>query len=201
MLRRRVLRCRSAAAATAGEGGAGSKAVWDAGTLPQLGCSGVQSVVCCHTACKSSALAQEDDAEGQQVVATKECNVAVGAKYCESLMFSCEVPACLGLRLEGLAPQSDAVHVHELCAVVRLARPGVRLQVQNRYQVHNPDAARPARRIYVGGLPPDTVDVRAGTGVSLCLAVTGKLQVAVPLLQQFAHEQSLGIWQVLIEKC
>ena len=34
------------------------------------------------------------------------------------------------------------------------------LQVQARYQQHNPDAARPARRIYVGGLPPDTVDVR-----------------------------------------
>ena len=34
------------------------------------------------------------------------------------------------------------------------------VQVQARYQLHNPDAARPARRIYVGGLPPDTVDVR-----------------------------------------
>ena len=48
------------------------------------------------------------------------------------------------------------------------ARTGPRVQVQNRYQVHNPDAARPARRIYVGGLPPDTVDVRAGTGAKLC---------------------------------
>ena len=33
-------------------------------------------------------------------------------------------------------------------------------QIQARYQMFNPDAARPARRIYVGGLPPDTEDVR-----------------------------------------
>lgn len=33
-------------------------------------------------------------------------------------------------------------------------------QIQARYQMFNPDAARPARRIYVGGLPPDTADVR-----------------------------------------
>ena len=31
--------------------------------------------------------------------------------------------------------------------------------VQARYQMFNPDAARPARRIYVGGLPQDTKDV------------------------------------------
>ena len=34
-------------------------------------------------------------------------------------------------------------------------------QIQARYQMFNPDAARPARRIYVGGLPPDTEDVRS----------------------------------------
>lgn len=33
-------------------------------------------------------------------------------------------------------------------------------QIQARYQMFNPDAARPARRIYVGGLPPSTQDVR-----------------------------------------
>ena len=32
-------------------------------------------------------------------------------------------------------------------------------QIQARYQMFNPDAARPARRIYVGGLPPETTDV------------------------------------------
>lgn len=35
--------------------------------------------------------------------------------------------------------------------------------MQARYQMFNPDAARPARRIYVGGLPPDTEDVRLPT--------------------------------------
>ena len=33
-------------------------------------------------------------------------------------------------------------------------------QIQARYQMFNPDAARPARRIYVGGLPANTEDVR-----------------------------------------
>ena len=32
-------------------------------------------------------------------------------------------------------------------------------QIQARYQLFNPDAARPARRIYVGGLSPETTDV------------------------------------------
>ena len=32
-------------------------------------------------------------------------------------------------------------------------------QIQARYQMFNPDAARPARRIYVGGLPPDSEEV------------------------------------------
>ncbi len=32
-------------------------------------------------------------------------------------------------------------------------------QIQARYQLFNPDAARPARRIYVGGLSTDTSDV------------------------------------------
>ena len=32
-------------------------------------------------------------------------------------------------------------------------------QIQARYQLFNPDAARPARRIYVGGLNQDTTDV------------------------------------------
>lgn len=36
-------------------------------------------------------------------------------------------------------------------------------QLQARYQMFNPDAARPARRIYVGGLPPDTADVSNST--------------------------------------
>ncbi len=33
-------------------------------------------------------------------------------------------------------------------------------QIQARYQMFNPDAARPARRIYIGGLPLETTDVR-----------------------------------------
>jgi hypothetical protein len=45
-------------------------------------------------------------------------------------------------------------------------------QLQARYQMFNPDAARPARRIYVGGLPPDTADVRS---LGVCLPCTGKM--------------------------
>ena len=44
-------------------------------------------------------------------------------------------------------------------------------QIQARYQMFNPDAARPARRIYVGGLPASTEDVRSPVlGVSAACA-------------------------------
>ena len=33
------------------------------------------------------------------------------------------------------------------------------LQMQSRYNAFNPDAIRPARRVYVGGLPPTATDV------------------------------------------
>ena len=44
-------------------------------------------------------------------------------------------------------------------------------QIQARYQMFNPDAARPARRIYVGGLPPDPADVRVADWMFLLSAL------------------------------
>lgn len=33
--------------------------------------------------------------------------------------------------------------------------------IQARYQMFSPEVIRPSKRIYVGGLPPNTLDVRA----------------------------------------
>ena len=58
------------------------------------------------------------------------------------------------------------------CSILQAVTAVCIAQVQARYQLHNPDAARPARRIYVGGLPPDTVDVRGSTLMFCCDAST-----------------------------
>ncbi len=42
-------------------------------------------------------------------------------------------------------------------------------QVQARYQMFNPEAIRPARRIYVGGLPNGTTEARTACAVLLTL--------------------------------
>ena len=65
-----------------------------------------------------------------------------------------------------LMGQADCAVTESLFSSILQVSTSVRAaQVQARYQLHNPDAARPARRIYVGGLPPDTVDVRGSTWV------------------------------------
>ena len=56
-------------------------------------------------------------------------------------------------------------------------------QIQARYQMFNPDAARPARRIYVGGLPPNTADVRPRPHACLpCIAATCPAVIPKPPL-------------------
>ncbi|KAK9901213.1 hypothetical protein WJX75_000532 [Coccomyxa subellipsoidea] len=46
-------------------------------------------------------------------------------------------------------------------------------QIQARYQMFNPDAARPARRIYVGGLPPETTDADLRQYINELMVSTG----------------------------
>ena len=55
--------------------------------------------------------------------------------------------------------RSKDAHIAKMAGTLAHYR-GWASQIQARYQMFNPDAARPARRIYVGGLPPDTEDVR-----------------------------------------
>lgn len=69
---------------------------------------------------------------------------------------------CTGMSLDplSLAEQLRAkdAHIAKLAGTLAHYRAWAS-QIQARYQMFNPDAARPARRIYVGGLPPDSEEV------------------------------------------
>ena len=69
-------------------------------------------------------------------------------------------PAGMSLDPLSLAEQlrSKDAHIAKMAGTLAHYRAWAS-QIQARYQMFNPDAARPARRIYVGGLPPDTEDV------------------------------------------
>ena len=99
---------------------------------------------------------------------------------------------CAGMSLDplSLAEQLRAkdAHMAKLAGTLAHYRAWAS-QIQERYQMFNPDAARPARRIYVGGLPPDSEEVSLPHVCPLTL-VPFLVFFAIQRCNQLLHGQS-----------